>query len=62
MDKKVIAGSVVSLLAPLLVSPVVSLADQVPSTAQSSVIAGRPSSAVSQTSSTLNSSQQQQET
>lgn len=62
MDKKVIAGSVVSLLAPLLVSPIVSLADQVPSTAQSSVIAGQPSSAVSQTSPTLNSSQQQQGT
>ena len=45
MDKKVIAGSVVSL------------ADQVPSTAQSSVIAGQPCSAVSQASSTLDSLQ-----
>ncbi|MFK5706318.1 hypothetical protein ACI3E1_07755, partial [Ligilactobacillus sp. LYQ139] len=46
MDKRTIASSVVGLLAPLLVNPVISLAAQTPSTLSSSVVNG----------STLNSS------
>lgn len=62
MEKKVVAGSVIGLLVSLLVSPVVSLADQVSTAQSSSVATSQPSSVVKQASSALSSSQYQQAT
>ena len=62
MEKKVIAGSVVGLLAPLLISPAVSLADQISTAQSNSVVAQQSSSTAKQSSSALSSLQQQQAT